>query len=66
MTTGEEVAILPLVPGIFGVAYFAYEVERRRNRLRAVFNTFDDQDGRIASILEKMVEEGKLIPHSSL
>lgn len=64
MTTGEEVSILPLVVAAFGVAYFAYEVDRRRNRLRAIFNTFDDQDGRIATLLEKMVEEGKLIPHT--
>ena len=44
--------------------YFGYEVDRRRKRLHAIFDTFDKEESRIASALEAMVESGQLRPYS--
>lgn len=43
--------------------YFGYEIERRRNKLRQVFNVFDREESEIAAMLEVMVESGQLKPH---
>ena len=44
--------------------YFGFEVNRRRKRLHAIFNTFDKQESKIAQALEAMVESGQLKPFS--
>jgi hypothetical protein len=60
----EDIPILPLVVGVLGLFYFGYEVERRRHKLRQIFNVFDRQESEIASKLEEMVESGRLAPYS--
>jgi hypothetical protein len=59
----EEVPILPLVIGAGLALYLGYEINRRRNKLRKVFNTFDKQESRIAKALESLVESGQLRPY---
>lgn len=56
----EDISIVPLLVGVLGLFYFGYEVERRRHKLRQVFNVFDRQESEIAALLEKMVESGRL------
>ena len=58
----EELPILPLVVAAVGLLYFGYEVERRRTKLRQVFNVFDREESEIAAFLESMVESGALKP----
>ncbi|MFO0953106.1 MAG: hypothetical protein U0835_18525 [Isosphaeraceae bacterium] len=60
----EEVPIVPAGVAAMALTYFGFEVERRRHRLRTVFNVFDKQESRIAEALEKMVESGQLVPYS--
>jgi hypothetical protein len=59
----EEVSILPLliIGGI--VLCFGYEVNRRRHKLRKIFNIFDKSESEIAQALEIMVESGQLRPY---
>jgi hypothetical protein len=48
--------------------YLGFEINRRRNRLRKVFNTFDKQESRIAEALESLVTSGQLqpfVPHEA-
>jgi hypothetical protein len=60
MAMNEEVQILPLVLLAGLAAYFGYEVNRRRNKLRRIFNTFDRRESKIAEALESLVESGQL------
>jgi len=56
----EELELIPLVM-LSGLAlYFGYEVNRRRNKLRRIFNTFDKRESKIAQALESLVESGQL------
>ena len=59
----EELEILPLVILSALAVYFGYEVNRRRNKLRRIFDTFDRREGVIAHALEALVESGQLKPH---
>lgn len=59
---GEEIPITTLIVAALGILYFGYEVERRRNKLRQVFNVFDRQESEVAAMLEEMVESGALRP----
>ncbi len=43
-------------------AYLAYEINRRRNKLRKVFNTFDKDESKIAEALEALIHSGQLRP----
>ena len=61
----EDLPILPLAVGALGLLYFGYEVERRRNKLRQIFNVFDREESEIATLLEKMVETGVLKPYAA-
>ena len=61
---GEELPILMIVVVGASALYFGFEVDRRRKRLHAIFDTFDKQESRIASALEAMVESGQLRPFS--
>ena len=45
---GEEVPIALLVVLGASALYFGFEVDRRRKRLHAIFDTFDKQESRIA------------------
>ena len=58
----EELPLVPILAGTLTALYFAYEVDKRRNRLRAIFDTFDHEESRIARMLEEMVESGALTP----
>ena len=58
----EEVQILPLaLLACLGVC-LGFEINRRRNKLRKVFNTFDKEESKIAEALEAMIHSGKLQP----
>ena len=59
----EDVPILPLVVGGLLVAYFGFEVRRRRDRLRSIFNLVDKEESRMAEELERMVASGELKPY---
>ena len=59
----EEVPILPLVVGTCIALFLGYEINRRRNKLRKIFNTFDKQESKIADALEQMVRSGQLRPY---
>jgi hypothetical protein len=58
----EEVPMLPLVVGSLLALFLGYEINRRRNKLRKIFNTFDKEESQIAQALERMVESGALRP----
>ena len=60
----EEIPIVPVLVAVLGLFYFGYEVERRRHKLRQVFNVFDREESEFAAALEVMVESGQLKPHS--
>jgi hypothetical protein len=59
----EEFPILPAVVGTCLALYLGYEINRRRHKLRKVFNTFDKPESQIAEALERMVESGQLRPY---
>jgi hypothetical protein len=59
----EEVPILPLVVGGCIALYLGYEINRRRYKLRKIFDTFDRQESQIAQALELLVESGQLRPY---
>jgi hypothetical protein len=59
----DEIPILPLVVGACIALFLGYEINRRRNKLRRVFNTFDKQESKIAQALESLVESGQLRPY---
>jgi hypothetical protein len=56
----EEIPLLPAVVGTCLALFLGYEINRRRNKLRKVFNTFDKQESKIADALEEMVQSGEL------
>jgi len=60
---GEEIPITTVIIAAVGVLYFGYEVERRRHKLREIFNVFDRQESEVAAALEKLVESGTLRPY---
>jgi hypothetical protein len=59
----EEIPILPLAIATALALYFGYEVNRRRTKLRKIFNTFDKQESTIAQALESLVKSGQLRPY---
>jgi hypothetical protein len=44
------------------LGYFGLEVNRRRKKLRAIFDVVDKRESPIAELLEEMVESGELKP----
>ena len=59
----EEVQILPLVILACLGAALGFEINRRRNKLRKVFNTFDKDESKIAEALEALIHGGQLRPY---
>jgi hypothetical protein len=59
----EDIPIGAVILGALSVLYFGYEVEKRRHRLRQIFNVFDRQESPIAEALELLVESGQLKPY---
>jgi hypothetical protein len=59
----EEVSILEIVVLAGLAVYFGYEINRRRNKLRRVFNVFDKRESKIAQALESLVASGQLKPY---
>jgi hypothetical protein len=59
----EEVPIVTLVLGGLIAVYLGYEINRRRHKLRQIFNTFDKEESKIAQALERLVESGQLHPY---
>ena len=62
--TSEELPILPLVAGTAVALYLGYEINRRRNKLRRIFNTFNKEESLIADALESLVLNGQLKPYT--
>ena len=44
-------------------ACLGFEINRRRNKLRKVFNTFDKDESKIAEALEALIHSGQLRPY---
>jgi hypothetical protein len=59
----EDIPFVPILVGALAIFYFGYEIERRRHKLRQLFNVFDREESEIAAMLEVMVESGQLKPH---
>lgn len=59
----EEVPMLPLIVGSLLAMFLGYEINRRRHKLRKIFNTFDKEESKIARALEQMVASGQLRPY---
>jgi hypothetical protein len=62
----EELPFLPILAISLATLYFGYEVERRRHRLRNIFDTFDKTESRVATVLERLVESGQLTAYSAV
>jgi hypothetical protein len=60
----EEFPVLPALLGVLLLTYFGLEVERRRNKLRSIFDLFDKKESKIAEALESLVESGQLKPYT--
>jgi hypothetical protein len=56
------IPILPLLIATLILGYFGLEINRRRKKLRAIFNVVDKRESPIAELLEEMVENGELKP----
>jgi hypothetical protein len=54
--------IIPLLVGALILGYFGLEVNRRRKKLREIFNVIDKRESPLTEVLEQMVEIGELKP----
>jgi hypothetical protein len=54
--------IIPAIVGLLVLSYLGFEVNRRKKRLRAIFDTIEESECRIAGVLEQMVARGELKP----
>ncbi len=59
----EDVPVLPLLIGVLAITLFSFDINRRRSKLRAIFNTFDREESVVAETLESMVRSGRLQPY---
>jgi hypothetical protein len=55
---------LTTVFGLALIAAIAYEVKRRRKKLRALYNVLDAEDKHVVAELDDMVASGLLQPYS--
>ncbi len=61
----EETSLMPYLLAALGVLYVGHEIEKRRHKLREVFNLFDKEESVVAQALEHLVESGQLVPYSA-
>lgn len=54
--------VLTTVFGVILIGAIAYEVDRRRKRLREVYNVLDVEDKHVVAELDDMVASGLLQP----
>jgi hypothetical protein len=59
----EDIPLLPAILGTCLALVLGYEINRRRTKLRKVFDMFDRQESKIAGALELMVQRGELRPY---
>ena len=59
----EEIPITTILVAVLGVAYFGYQVEKQRNKLRETFNVVEKQESVVGAALERLVESGQLKPY---
>jgi hypothetical protein len=59
----EDFPIVPAIIAVLALTWFGFEVERRRHKLRSIFNLFDKKESKIAEALEMLVESGQLKPY---
>jgi hypothetical protein len=61
----ERVAdVLALLMSALAVGYCVYEIERRRRKLRDVWDILDKEDALLTEMLEEMVARGELQPYT--
>ena len=53
---------LTALAGLFIVTWVGFEVSRRRNKLRELFDVLDKGDRNLTLQLEKLVQENKIRP----
>jgi hypothetical protein len=56
--------IVSVVLGALAVAYLAYEIDRRKRKLRDLFHVLGSEEADISAELTDMVESGELQPYS--
>jgi hypothetical protein len=55
---------MALLMSAFAVGYCVYEIERRRRKLRDVWDILDSDDAHLTQMLEEMVARGELQPYT--
>ena len=61
----EEIPFAAIVAGALSVLYVGYELEKRRDRLRKIFNVFDKDESVVGDALESLLKSGQLTPYSA-
>ena len=61
----EELELMPFIVLAGLLTVFGLDIERRRAKLRSIFNTFDKEESEIAELLERMVFSGELQPYAT-
>lgn len=56
--------IVSVVLGALAVAYLAYEIDRRKRKLRDLFHVLGSEEADISAELTDMVESGELQPYT--
>ncbi|HWO99307.1 MAG TPA: hypothetical protein VNL74_01600 [Methylococcus sp.] len=56
--------LLTTAVGLLFLAVMAFEIKRRRDHLREVYNVLDAEDRKIVGELDRMVELGDIQPYS--
>jgi hypothetical protein len=59
----EEFSLTTILVGALTVIYVGHELEKRRERLRQVFNVFDKEESVIGDALERLLKGGHLTPY---
>ena len=54
--------LIPFLAGALILGYFGLEINRRRKKLRAIFNVVGKSESAVAEVLEQMVQIGELKP----
>ena len=56
--------IVSVVLGALAVAYLAYEIDRRKRKLRDLFHVLGSEEADISAELADMVKSGELQPYT--